>query len=89
MAARLDQRARRKVRGMSEMVERAAAALFAMDVVQWRRHSPEFRATAEKDVRRMIEAMREPTDAMVHAGTHDEVGLSESIWRSMIDEALK
>ena len=67
---------------MSEMVERMLAGALGAELDRagygW--------AGKRALCRLMIEAMREPTDAMVAAPTQDEI---EAIWKSMIDEALK
>ena len=37
-----------------------------------------------------IAAMREPTEAMLHAGNPDgHYGIAKATWQAMIDEALK
>jgi len=66
---------------MSEMVDRVAMALRGQKIgtkVLW---------TYEDLARAAIEAMREPTDAMVMATDH--AGDIYDAWRDMIDEALK
>jgi hypothetical protein len=81
---------------MSEMIEQVAEALIAANErLSW---------TEARDLARVvIEAMREPTDAMIVAGFFDADHSIESvgdlapppedqprlIWQAMIDEALK
>jgi hypothetical protein len=82
---------------MSEMVERAAMAIYASlggddpQATPW----PDLR---EKDkdgfrsqVRVTIEAMREPTPEMVDAADPHGIIMAnfETAWQAMIDEALK
>lgn len=80
---------------MSEMVERAALGLFNCSREEWLLKSEDFRTVALKDVRRMIEAMREPTEGMVAVvyGNHGEESGSDKpardTWQAMIDEALR
>lgn len=89
---------------MSEMVERVARALdpeaFGHDFpVMAAKHYEVRRSISMKRARAAIEAMREPTEAMVKAvydqadpGFCDEPGESTSprdAWQQMIDEALK
>lgn len=75
------------------MVERAALALFNCTHEEWMLKSDHFRGVALKDVRRMIAAMREATEAMEKAG--DEWGRFTNgpsaivVWEAMIDEAMK
>lgn len=83
---------------MSEMVERAAQAVVAkqcerdggMDV--WSELAEYARDQIRQEVRVVIEAMREPTEAMVdHIRKNyelDSIGIAEE-WRAMIDAALK
>lgn len=84
---------------MSEMVERIARAILAVDYPEdagsdleemwWERRGDAYLAYA----RAALEAMREPTEQMAQAGLSptyiwvDET--AEPIWRRMIDEALK
>jgi len=70
----------------ASMVERVARALCDDTMLRWR--SPlAMQADAWREfvpaARAAIEAMREPTDAMVMAGGHDQT------YEEMIDEALK
>jgi hypothetical protein len=83
---------------MSEMIERAAMALFEFTEVDWKERSSQFRYVATQDVRRMIAAMREPTEAMHHSARDwsaakygKPIGNDASLgcWQSMIDAALK
>lgn len=85
---------------MSEMVERAALALFEFSHDEWMAKSDYFRKAATKDVRRMIEALREPTAEMLAIRTEPVLRVGDpelprvqqwrdALWRGMIDEALK
>jgi hypothetical protein len=65
---------------MSEMIERAIAAIWDHNRV-----GAMPRDEVEWIVRRVIEAMREPTDAMI--GLHHRP-TAELLWRSMISTAL-
>ena len=48
------------------------------------------RYEAEKYARSAIAAMREPTNAMINAGSPFDGHLTaEAVWEAMIDEALK
>ena len=75
----------RRVRQMSEIgvVERVARAIAEGWKGGWDdvAHREAFRA----DARAAIEAMREPTDAMVRAG---HLGATAAAWRAMVDAAL-
>lgn len=68
---------------MSDMVDRVARAIHTL------RHN-----TPEQQARAAIEAMREPTEAMVSDGDHSNgwyrVGEEEAVlcWHAMIDAAL-
>jgi hypothetical protein len=44
--------------------------------------------TSEQIARVVIEAMREPTEAMIDAGGHDDYD-PRWVWQIMIDEALQ
>jgi hypothetical protein len=68
---------------MSEMVERVARALADCALEPFDAIS---RQKFMGDARAAIEAMREPTEAMLERGDH---GTSAAGWASMIDEALK
>lgn len=94
---------------MSEMIERVARALYRKDAPfvgqwqdAWEEISPQLREAFYAYARHAIEAMREPTYAMIGAGGAEEVasrcGLySDSIgdyeagkaYKAMIEEALK
>ncbi len=75
---------------MSEIIERVARAIHAAD-------EPGELADANEAHRRFcydaaraaIEAMREPTEAMLIEGCHGSHVTQEDSWRAMIDEALK
>lgn len=67
---------------MSEMVERVASALIARRALAGREEDPHTLA------RIAIEAMREPTKAMLKAGTM-YVTPPHKVWPAMIDAALK
>jgi hypothetical protein len=77
---------------MSEKIERVAKAQAG---VRWSSFDEEHRAAARELARLAIEAMREPTDAMVSAAwdrTDPLQGgddLYRVMWDAMIDEALK
>lgn len=88
---------------MSEMVERVARALFAVAAPYTDKccSKPKFEECqicardAREHARAAIEAMREPTEAMVTRAMADD-GTSmplargyDEVWQSMIDEALK
>jgi len=73
---------------MSEMVERVARALSG-----WLHGSPSWESCFPM-ARAAIEAMREPTEAMVWAGRADHLTVdgeewSKPIWQAMIDAALE
>ncbi len=82
---------------MSEMVERVARRLAIEDGADdWDLIGPVTRGIFERNARAAIEAMREPTDDMMHAvgcGGERKEWLSGQAWRAsyqaMIDEALK
>jgi hypothetical protein len=71
------------------MIERVARALAkASGINDWEKSAQEF----EDDARAAIEAMREPTDAMLACGEQwglpsDPMGLKR--WQEMIDAALE
>lgn len=86
---------------MSEKVERGARALYVgrlwrLGVVgphvlrhpEWEEMDTAAREPWRQLMRAAIEAMREPTDAMIDAGT-PHLSIAEHAWRAMIDEALK
>jgi hypothetical protein len=82
---------------MSEMVERVARAIFPeAEDYTWDDFANAPNGSAERitaSVYRMraraaIEAMREPTEAMVHAGMSEEGTDLPSEYRAMIDAAL-
>jgi hypothetical protein len=64
------------------MIERVARALYAMEY-SGDSTTAEF---WERMARAAIEAMREPTQAMLDAG--EPQVLTETVWRSMIDAVL-
>lgn len=79
---------------MSELVDRASAALAWEDGERWEKLVPEERGNYERRVRVVIEAMREPTEAMKNAALTPKIGFeagqfADVIWRAMIDAALK
>lgn len=70
---------------MSEMIERVALAISGSN-------DPANILTIHRDrAKAAIEAMREPTKAMVSAGYDEADGshLWREVWKAMIDEALK
>lgn len=74
---------------MSEMVERVAKAIIKARTYRAGTADGDVNAIrlfAEQEARAAIEAMREPTQAMLERGDH---GTSASGWANMIDEALK
>ena len=84
---------------MSEMVERVARAMCAAAEDDWdwsvfyivdANDTAETGREVYRDMARAtIEAMREPTDAMLLADPRREMDLSEESWEAMIDAALK
>lgn len=85
---------------MSEMVERVAKALGATLIPGSATVTAEYVVSAEligRFARAAIEAMREPTEAMVkasqslwtHEGPYHSEAPGEEQWPAMIDEALK
>lgn len=72
---------------MSEMLQRVAAAI---DPEAMASGNPNFRAIGIGKARAAIEAMREPTDAMLAAGedfcTHNGMA---GCWQNMLEAALK
>ena len=68
---------------MSEMVERVAKALAGLSDMdsEWQLFSDQARAA--------IEAMREPTKAMVEVGDIELPVSSYVVWQDMIDAALQ
>lgn len=89
---------------MSEMIERVARVIWESDLSRrtgdgdfypaWRSNSCETRPYLDAAVK-AIEAMREPTKAMVQRGFDEPRGEMDWLkaiatsWRAMIDEALK
>ena len=80
----------------SEMVERVARAICASNDVDFDSVSEQVKQNCRLlDARAAIEAMREPTEAMVAEGLRKPTGMIEWIaavkvsWQAMIDEALK
>jgi len=77
---------------MSDMVERVAIALCdkALWDGAWLQANETERNEQRYRARAAIEAMREPTEAMVHADTVKEWPSDAcAAWKAMIDEALK
>lgn len=78
---------------MTEMVERVAKAIWPLafegDGAGWHQR----RAVAMDQARAAIEAMRNPTAAMLFVGSNDDAGFTAvnllASWEFMIDEALK
>ena len=79
---------------MSEMVERVAAAIFCSHIGGngWPEGLPEnAKDYWRKEARAAIEAMREPTEAMIDKTWREQVadsGDPDGVWRVMIDAAL-
>jgi hypothetical protein len=73
---------------MSEMVDRVAAAIRESEAYWWNRDDEPDDGLAETLARAAIEAMREPTLAVLEAGP-SEPYMDIDVWRAMIDEALK
>ena len=83
---------------MSEMVERVAWAMMVAEetpdtgpVLPWEKQSRFTRDKFLRDARAAIAAMREPTPAMLVAGTEfegDGWGWLSKCWEAMIDTAL-
>lgn len=78
---------------MNEMIERAAKAAFEVSKsysrLGWMECSEQFQETKRREARAMIEALREPTEAMVEA-SYDVGPLSSKIaWQAMIDSILE
>jgi hypothetical protein len=75
---------------MSEMIERVARALCKADGVD-RCIYPDCGCPHEYRARAAIEALREPTPAMIEAGIQcgDGYGSQPGTWQAMIDQALK
>lgn len=72
---------------MSEMVERVASAIF--ETIHYDCDGAGF--LSREAARAAIEAMREPTDAMINPGCDAAVnsgGNSILVWRAMIDAAI-
>ena len=86
---------------MSEMVERVARAIYEDDFggpdrtpTPWAERDEEFRETVRSNARAAIQAMREPTSAMVEAADSRRDPRNGwlgaiSAWEAMIDAALK
>lgn len=79
------------------MIERVAEAIYqkrnGFGCKPWARLTRSHQEPYKSDASAAIAAMREPTDAMVHAATRradngDRESIYHSIWRSMIDAAL-
>ena len=69
---------------MTNMIERVARAIAKSQGSnpRWNREG------WLKDARAAIEAMREPTEEMSHAGWRTDSGISTVVWQAMIDAAL-
>lgn len=85
---------------MSEMIERVASAIWALnddtDCRVYDDLAPHAKAQADAMARAAIKAMREPTEAMVNAAMlpaseadREAYRPQHWIWEKMIDEALK
>jgi hypothetical protein len=83
---------------MSEMVERVAKAIWALnedtDCHDYDQLAPHARARADEWARAAIAVMREPTKAMIeaHHVVWEDADFNERAadnWRNLIDEALK
>jgi hypothetical protein len=84
---------------MSEMVECVAKAICASceGNLPWERQPEAYREGFRASARKAIEAMREPTQAIVNGGIRNGVvngfgcGYDDyvELWKAMIDEALK
>ena len=84
---------------MGEMVERIAKELHSIFdgriyddySFPWEDISNYKKDEYREDARRVIEMMREPTEAMIYQAMHDwgEPYEPEKTWQIMIDEALK
>lgn len=70
---------------MREMIERVATIVLEIqsDALKGKAEHPDSAA------RRLIQAMREPTEAMVDAAFSDSWSETEAAWTTMIDTALK
>lgn len=82
---------------MNEMIERAANKL-ALDIAKFKTaNQPGAIFTAQDIVRSVLEAIREPTDAMIKAGevaqskfdSRYEQHNADEVWQAMIDGMLK
>lgn len=78
---------------MSEIVDRAAKAMWLDVGGPWELLADETQEIFRRDVRKVIAALREPTEAMEKAGRHNSdvawwEGDIPGIWRAMIDAAL-
>ena len=70
-------------------LEQVALSLFDCTAEQWARKSANFREAAMKDVRRSVEALRDPTDGMrAAANSMTDLWPPEDIWHAMIDAIL-
>ncbi len=85
---------------MGEMVERVAKAIVDFmvkengETTKWEDAPDEARAEMCRMARDAIEAMREPTDAMLERAKHTDIKgpvkqADKMIYQAMIDEALK
>ena len=74
------------------MIERVAAAMWERTHDgrwdDWGDGQDESRIIHREDARAAIEAMREPTEEMSHAGWRTDSGISRVVWQAMIDKAL-
>ena len=71
---------------MTDMIERVTQALRE---VLWNYGVQLTKEMDELLARAAIEAMREPTEEMSHAGWRTDSGISTVVWQAMIDEAMK
>jgi hypothetical protein len=66
-----------------DMIERVARAIYNAEC--WDTAVPGF---YQRAARTAIEAMREPTEEMSHAGWRTASDISTVVWQAMIDAAL-
>lgn len=74
---------------MSEMVEQVARGLAEFYDYEFDELSPQSKDHWREAARAAIEAMREPTEAMIKAGLQHEAIDLASEYRAMINEALQ
>jgi len=70
---------------MTDMIERVTQALRE---VLWNYGVQLTKEMDELLARAAIEAMREPTEEMSHAGWRTDSGIGTVVWQAMIDAAL-